>query len=128
MQEQCRELSEWRLNNPDAHKPSYVKKPRVPGRPTKSKQILTLVSQQVAAKMQKYHRSAHVDNTNIADKATADQEQHLMSMVQSSVAKHFTTPPSQPLLIRKPLPNSYPLQSNWQGTMDQLNRRMNKST
>ena len=31
MQEQRRELSEWRLNNPDAHKPSYVKKPRGPG-------------------------------------------------------------------------------------------------
>ena len=27
MHEQCRELSEWRQNNPDAHKPSYIKKP-----------------------------------------------------------------------------------------------------
>ena len=45
MQQQHRELSEWRLNNPDAHKPSYVKKPRVPSRSTKSKQISMLVSQ-----------------------------------------------------------------------------------
>ena len=78
--------------------------------------------------MQKYNRSAHTDNTNTADKATADQEQHLMSMVQSAVTKHFATPPSQPPPIRKPLPNSYALPSNWQGVMDQLNRRINKST
>ena len=45
--------------------------------------------------MQKYNRSAYVDNTNTVDKATADEEQHLMSMVQSTVAKHFATPPSQ---------------------------------
>ena len=128
MQEQHRELSEWQLNNPDAHKPSYVKKPCVPARPTKSKQIFTFVSQQVAAKIQKYNRSAHVDNTNTVDKATADQEQHLMSTVQSVVTKHFATPPSQPLSIRKPPPNSYPLPLNWQGAMDQLNKRMNKST
>ena len=131
MQEQCCELSEWRLNNPDAHKPSYVKKPRVPGRSTKSKQISMLVSQQVAAEMQKYNRSTHVDNTNTADKTTADQEQHLMSMVQSTVAKHFATPPSPPrqlLPIRKPLPNEYTLPSNWGDAMDRLNRRMNKST
>ena len=127
-QEQHRELSEWRLNNPDAHKPSYVKKPLVPSRPTKSKQISMLVPQQVAAEMQKYNRSAHADNMNTADKATADQEHYLMSMVQSTVTKHFATPPSQPLPIRKPLPNSYALPLNWQGTMDQLNRRMNKST
>ena len=50
--------------------------------------------------MQKYNRSIHVDNTNTADKATADQEQHLMSMVQSAVAKHFATPPSQPMPIK----------------------------
>ena len=56
------------------HKPSYVKKPRVPGRPTKSKQISTLVSQQVAAEMQKYNKSAHIDSTNIADKVAADDE------------------------------------------------------
>ena len=96
MQEQCREWSEWRQNNSDAHKPSYVKEPRVPGRPTKSKQISMLVSQQVAAKMQKYSKSAHVDSTTIADKVAAEAEQHFVSMVQSAVAKHFATPPSQP--------------------------------
>ena len=80
-QEQHRELSKWRLNNPDAHKPSYVKKPHVPDRPTRSKQISMLVSQQVAAKMQKYNRSAHVDITNTAGKAAADDEQHLMLVV-----------------------------------------------
>ena len=53
MHEQCHELSEWQQNNPDAHKPSYVKKPRVPDRSTRSKQILTLVSKQVVAEMQK---------------------------------------------------------------------------
>ena len=30
-QEQCHELSESQQNNPDAHKPSYVKKPHAPG-------------------------------------------------------------------------------------------------
>ena len=58
MQEQRHELSEWRQNNPDAHEPSYVKKPCVPSRPTKSKQISTLVSQQVAAEIKKYTTSA----------------------------------------------------------------------
>ena len=53
MHEQCHELSEWQQNNPDAHKPSYVKKPCVPDRSTRSKQILTLVSKQVVAEMQK---------------------------------------------------------------------------
>ena len=100
MQEQRCELSEWRLNNPDAHKPSYVKKPHVPDRPTRSKQISTLVSKQVAAEMQKYNKSAHIDNTPIMDKAAADDEQHLMSVVQSAVAKHFETPPNQPKPIR----------------------------
>ena len=79
MKEQCRELSEWQLNSPGAHKHSYVKKHHVPSRPTKSKQISMLVSKQVAAKMQKYNKSAHVDSTNTADKAAADDEQHLMS-------------------------------------------------
>ena len=91
MQEQRCELSEWRQNNPDTHKPQYTKKPHVPSRPIKSKQILTLVSQQVAAEMQKYNRSAHVDITNTVDKATADDEQHLKLMVQSAVAEHFAT-------------------------------------
>ena len=96
MQEHRRELSEWRQNNPDAHKPSYAKNPCATGGPTKSKQLSTLVSQQVAAKMKKYNPSAHVGSTNTADKAAADDEQHLMSMVQSTVAKHFATQPTQP--------------------------------
>ena len=100
MQEQHHKLSEWRLNNPDAHKPSYVKKPHVPDRPTRSKQISTLVSKQVAAEIQKYNKSAHVDSTHIANKAAADDEKHLMSVVQSTVTKHFATPPSQPKPIR----------------------------
>ena len=104
--EQRRELSEWRQDNPDAHKPSHVKKPsydkksRVTGGSAKSKQISMLVSQQVAAEMKKYNPSAYVGSTNTADKAAADDEQHLMSMVQSAVSKHFTTQPTQPNLIR----------------------------
>ena len=87
-----------------------------------------LVSQQVAAEMQKYNRSAHVDNANTVDKAAADDEQHLMSMVQSAVAKHFATPPSQPKPIRKQPPNSYPLPSNWKEAIKWYNNKMNKST
>ena len=55
-----------------------------------------LVSQQVGAEMKKYHPTAHVSSTNTVDKAAADDEQHLMSMVQSAVAKHFATQPTQP--------------------------------
>ena len=128
MQEQRHELSKWRQNNPDTHRPSYVKKPHVPSRPTKSKQILILVSQQVAAEMQKYNRSAHIDNTNTADKATADDEQHLMLMVQSAVAKHFATQPKQARLIRPQPSNSCSPPSNWKAAIEQLNKRMNKST
>ena len=86
-----------------------------------------LVSQQVAAKMKKYNQSAHVGSTNTVDKATADDEQHLMTMVQSAVAKHFATQPNQPNLIRRPLPSSSP-PANWKEAMEQLNKRMNKST
>ena len=125
--EQCRELSEWQQNNPDAHKPSYAKKPHVTGGPTKSKQISTLVSQQEAAKMKKYNQSAHVGSTNTADRATADDEQHLMSMVQSAVAKHFVPQPNQPNPIRRPRPSSSP-PANWKEAMEWLNKRMNKST
>ena len=71
-----------------------------------------LVSQQVAAKMQKYNRSAHVDITNTADKATADDEQHLKSMVQSTVAEHFATQLKPARLVKPPLANSYALPSN----------------
>ena len=102
MHEQCCELSEWRQDNPDAHKPSlvkkpsYAKKPHTTGGSVKSKQISMLVSQQVAAKMKKYNPSAYVSSTNTVDKAAADDEQHLMSMVQSAVAKHYATQPNQP--------------------------------
>ena len=125
--EQCRELSEWRQNNPEAHKPSYAKKPHATGRPTKSKQISMLVSQQVSAEMKKYNKSAHIGSTNTADKAATDDKQHLMSMVQSAVAKHFATQPNQPNLIRQLPPSSSP-PSNWKEAIKRLNKRMNKST
>ena len=119
MHEQRCELSEWRQNNPDAHKPSYVKKPCVPNRPTKSKQISMLVSQQVAAEIQKYTTSAH-DKTNTVDNSTEDQDQHLKSIVQSAVADHFKICKlMRPLNI--PLPNwSFP-PANW-------GERVNKPT
>ena len=104
--EQRGELSEWRQDNPDAHKPTHVKKPshakkpRITGRPVKSKQISMLVSQQVAAKMKKYNPSVHIDSTNTEGKTSADNEKHLMVMVQSAVSKHFATLPSQPNPIR----------------------------
>ena len=125
--EQCHELIEWRQNNPDAHKPSYAKKPCATGGPTKSKQILTLVSQQVAAKMKKYNQSTHVGSTYTADKAEADDEQHLMLMVQSAVAKHFVTQPNQPNPIRRLPPSSSP-PSNWKEAIERFNKRANKST
>ena len=69
-----------------------------------------LISQQVAAEMKKYNPSAYVGSTNTAEKAAGDDEQHLMSMVQSAVSKHFTTQPTQPnpirqLTIVQPAPN-----------------------
>ena len=106
MHEQRRELSEWRQDNPDAHKPSHVKKPSYAKKPratrgsVKSKQISMLLSQQVAAEMKKYNPSAYIGSTNTTDKAAADDEQHLMSMVQSAVSKHFMTQPTQPNPIR----------------------------
>ena len=127
MHEQRHELSEWRQNNPDAHKPSHAKKPHATGGSTKSKQILTLVAQQVATEMKKYNPSAHVGSTNTADKATADDKQHLMSMVQSAVAQHFATQPNQPNPIRQLLPSSSP-PANWREAIEQLNKRMSKST
>ena len=104
--EQCHELSEWQQDNPDAHKPTYVKKPshvkkpRVTRGPVKSKQISMLVSQQVAAEMKKYNPSAYIGSANTMEKSPADDEQHLMVMVQSAVSKHFATLPTQPNPIR----------------------------
>ena len=86
---------------------------------------MTLVSKQVAAKMQKLNKSAHVDTALTAQKAAANDEQYLMSVVQSAVAKHFATPPNLP----KPQPsNSYALPSNWKAIIEWANNKMNKST
>ena len=132
MHEQRRELSEWQQDNPDAHKPTHVKKPshakkpHVTGGPVKSKQILMLVSQQVAAKMKKYNPSAHVGSTNTEGKASADDEKHLMVMVQSAVSKHFATLPNQPYPIRRPtIVQPAP---NWREVFEQINNKHNKST
>ena len=131
--EQRRQLSEWRQNNPDAHKPTHVKKPphakkpRVTGGPVKSKQISMLVSQQVAAEMKKYNPSTHAGSTNTEGKASADDDDHLMAMVQSAVSKHFAAWTTQPNPIRRLPPSSNP-PPNWKKAIEQLNRRLNKST
>ena len=127
------ELSEWQQNNPDSHKPTHVKKPphakkpRITRGPVKSKQISMLVSQQVAAEMKKYNPSAHAGSTNTEGKASADDDEHLMAMVQSAVSKHFAAQTTQPNPIRRLLPSSNP-PPNWKEAIEQLNRRMNKST
>ena len=77
--------------------------------------------------MKKYNPSAHVGSINTAEKTTADDKQHLMSMVQSAVAQHFATQPNQSNPIRQPPPSSDPPPS-WREASKQLNRRMNKST
>ena len=130
--EQRRELSEWQQDNPDAHKPTHVKKPspvkkpRVTRGSVKSKQISMLVSQQVAAEMKKYNPSAYVGSTNTTEKAPADNEQHLVAMVQSAVSKYFATPPTQPNPIRQPaIVQPAP---NWREAIEQFNKRRNKST
>ena len=110
MHEQRHEFSEWRKNNPDAHKPSYIKKPCGTDKSTRSKQISTLVSKQVAAKIQKPNKSAHIDITLTAQKAAPNNEQYLMSLVQSTVAKHFATPCTA-------RPNPQP--SNWKSIIKQ---------
>ena len=92
----------------------------------KSKQISMLVSQQVAAKMKKYNPSAHVGSTNTEDKVSADDEKHLMAMVQSAVSKHFATPPNQPNPIRQPtIVQPAP---NWKEVFEHINKNHNKST
>ena len=128
--EQRHELSEWRQDNPDAHKPVkkplHAKKPHVTGGPVKSKQISMLVSQQVAAKMKKYNPSAHIGSTNTEGKASADDKEHLMAMVQSTVSKHFATQPNQPNPIRQPtIVQPAP---NWREVFEQINKKHNKST
>ena len=76
--------------------------------------------------MKKYNPSARVGSTNTVDKATADDKQHLMPMVQSTV-QHFATQPNQPNPIRRIPPSSSP-PANWREAIEQLNKRMNKST
>ena len=86
----------------------------------RSKQISTLVSKQVAAEIQKLNKSTHIDTTLTAQKVAANDEQYLMSVVQSTVAKHFATPPINP-------PNPQP--SNWKAIIEQTHNKMkNKST
>ena len=114
MQEQRCELSEWRQNNPDAHKPSYAKKPRATRGPTKTKQISsTQVSQQVADEIQKYTTSPCDRTPN----PMADQDPHLKGIMQSAVAKHFNRHKS-----------SGPLRWSSAESSDRLNNKMNKST
>ena len=75
--------------------------------------------------MQKYNKSAHIDTAHIVHKAAADNEQHLMLVVQSPVAKHFATPPNP---LKRQLSNSYALPSNWGAVIEWANNKMNKST
>ena len=97
-----------------------------------------LVSQQVAAEMKKYNPSAHDGSTNTEGKASADDEEHLMAMVQSAVSKHFAAPPTQPNPIRRLPPSSDPSsrwrttvvqpKPNWKEVFEQYNKKHNKST
>ena len=86
-----------------------------------------LVSQQVAAKMKKYNPTAHVGSTNTEGKTSADDEKHLMAMVQSAVSKHFAALSTQPNLIRRLPPSSDP-PPNWRAVFEQYNKKHNKST
>ena len=86
-----------------------------------------LVSQQVAAEMKKYNPSTHAGSTNTGGKPSADNDDHLMAMVQSAVSKHFAAQTTQPNLIRRLPPSSNP-PPNWKEAIEQLNRRLNKST
>ena len=101
MREQHHELGEWQQNNPDTHKSSFTKKSCGADKSMQSKQISTLISKQVAAKMQKLNQSINVDTTITAQKSVPNDAQYLMSVVQATVAKHFATPPTAP-------PNSTP--------------------
>ena len=96
--EQHHKLGKWQQNNPDTHKSSFTKKSHGTDKSTQSKQISTLISKQVAAKMQKFNQSVNVDTTTTApsSKSAQNDEQYLMSVVQAAVAKHFATPPTAP--------------------------------
>ena len=118
-QEQRRGLSEWRQNNPDAHKPSYAKKPCATGGPTKSKQISMLVSQQVADEIKKYTTS-QCNRLHTMETSTADDDQNLKLIVQSAVAEHFR--------IRKPMrPLKIP-PANWSFPPPNWGEQVNKPT
>ena len=70
-----------------------------------------IVSQQVAADIQKYTTSAH-DRMNTVDNSTADQDKHLKSIVQSAVAEHFKI--GKPMrLLNIPPANCYSPPANW---------------
>ena len=81
-----------------------------------SNQISTLVSKQLAAKIQKLNKSVRVDTTLTAQKAAPNDEQYLMSALQCAVAKHFATQPID-------LPNPQP--SNWKSI---IKKARSKST
>ena len=80
--------------------------------------------------MQKLNKSAHVDTTLTAQKAAANDEQYLLSVVQSAVAKHFaqlTSSPQSAVAKHFAQPTSTP-PSNWKAIIEQAHNRMNKST
>ena len=82
-----------------------------------------LVSQQVAAEIQKYTRSAQ-DNMNTVDNATANQDKPLKSIVQSAVAEHFKTCKLTRLLNIPPA-NCYSPPTNWG---ERVSNNINKPT
>ena len=70
-----------------------------------------LVSQQVAAKIQKYTTSPR-DRLHTVDNSTAEQDPHLKSIVQSAVAEHFKIC-KLTRLLNIPLANHYFPPANW---------------
>ena len=73
--------------------------------------------------MQKLNKSTHVDTALTAKKTAANDEKYLMPDVQSTVAKHFATPPN---LLKPQL--SYSPPSNWKAIIELAHNKMNKST
>ena len=70
-----------------------------------------LISQQVAAEIQKYTTSPH-DRMPTVDNPTAYQDPHLKSIVHSAVVEHFKIcKPTR--LLNIPLPNHYFPPANW---------------
>ena len=97
-----------------------------------------LISQQVAAEMEKYNSSAHIGSTHIEGSALKDNDEHLMEMVQSAVSKHFAASPTQPTPIRRLPPNLdasskwrttvVQPKANWKEVFEQARKRHDKST